>query len=140
VLGQPTTLAQQRGRVVLLEFWASWCRPCLAMFPVLRELHSRYAERGLTIIALTRYGPGPGGDPIADRVRQRDAICQTVANRGLEIAVGITPDGRLQQKYGAVGIPVFALIDRAGIVQPAPPAPDKAELEKAIASLLNTSI
>ncbi|MGH3563798.1 MAG: TlpA family protein disulfide reductase, partial [Mycobacterium sp.] len=62
VLGQPTTLAEQRGRVVLLEFWASWCRPCLAMFPVLRDLHSRHAERGLTIIALTRYAPDPGSD------------------------------------------------------------------------------
>jgi thiol-disulfide isomerase/thioredoxin len=141
VLGQPTTLAQQRGRVVLLEFWASWCRPCLAMFPTLRELHSRYAEHGLTIVALTRYGPGPpGGDPIADRVRQRDVICQTVAGRGLEFAVGITPDGRLQQTYGAVGIPALALVDRAGIVAPAPPAPDKAKLENAIADLLNTPI
>jgi len=93
VLGQPTTLAEQHGKVLLLEFWVRWCRPCLAMFPVLRELHSRYAECGLTIAALTRYVLSPRGDPIADRVRQRDAICQTIAGRGLEIAVGTHPIG-----------------------------------------------
>ncbi|HUH70469.1 MAG TPA: TlpA disulfide reductase family protein [Mycobacterium sp.] len=138
VLGQPTTLAEQHGKVLLLEFWARWCRPCLAMFPVLRELHSRYAECGLTIAALTRYVLSPRGDPIADRVRQRDAICQTVAGRGLEIAVGIAPDRRLQQKYGATGIPAFALVDHLGIVRSASPMADKAELGKAIADLLHT--
>jgi thiol-disulfide isomerase/thioredoxin len=140
VTGQPTTLAEQRGRVVLLEFWATWCRPCLTMFPVMRELHSRYAERGLTIIALTRYVESPSGDPLAEGIRQRDAICQTIADRGLEFAVGIAPDGRLQQTYGAIGIPALALVDRAGIVAPAPPAPDKAKLENTIADLLDSPI
>jgi thiol-disulfide isomerase/thioredoxin len=139
VVGRPTTLAEQRGRVVLLEFWANWCRPCLAMFPVLRDLHSRYYEHGLTILALTRYGPEPRSDPVLHRVRERDLICQTVAGRGLELAVGIAPDGRLQQRYGAVGIPAFALVDRGGIVRFASSTPDKAELEMAIVSLLNTT-
>jgi thiol-disulfide isomerase/thioredoxin len=141
VLGGPTTLAEQRGKVVLLEFWARWCRPCLAMFPVMRELNDRYAERGLTIIALTRYGrTGPGSDAIADRVRERDLIGQTIAHRGLEIAVGIAPDGRLQQRYGAVGIPAVTLVDRAGIVVPTPRASEKANLEIAIADLLNAPV
>lgn len=138
VLGTPTTLAEQRGKVVLLEFWAHWCRPCLAMFPVLNGLHDRYAEDGLTIIALTRYvGGNSGSDRTADRARQHDAISQSVAHRGLRIAVGIAPDGRLQQTYGAGGIPAVALIDRAGTVTPAPPASEKVDLEAAIASLLS---
>jgi thiol-disulfide isomerase/thioredoxin len=140
VLGRPTTLAEQRGRVVLLEFWASWCLPCLTTFPVLRDLHSRYDERGLTILALTRYAGRPCSDPIAERVRERELICQTIADRGLDIAVGIAPDGRLQHRYGAIGIPAFALVDRMGIVQFASSKPDKAELEKAIVGLLNTPI
>ena len=130
VLGAPTTLAAQRGNVVLLEFWSRWCRPCLTMFPTLRELHNRYAERGLTIIALTCYGH-------ADRVGEREAIVHTIADRGLEIAVGVAPDLRLQQQYGAVGIPSVTVVDRAGIVVPAPPASEKANLEKSIADLLN---
>jgi len=137
VLGQPTTLAEQRGRVVLLEFWASWCRPCLAMFPVLADLHSRYAERGLTILALTRYGSAPTADPAAQRSQERALICQTIADRGLEVAVGIVPDGRLQQRYGATGIPAVALVDRAGIVRFASSTADKAELERTITELLS---
>jgi thiol-disulfide isomerase/thioredoxin len=140
VLGQPTTLAEQRGSVVMLEFWARWCRPCLAMFPMLRDLHRRYHEHGLTILALTRYGPGPAGDPAGQRVSERNAICQTIADRGLEIAIGIAPDGRLQQRYGAIGMPTFALVDRTGTVRFASATPDKTEVERAVVRLLNTTL
>ena len=140
VLGQPTTLVEQRGRVVMLEFWARWCRPCLAMFPTLRDLHGRYHEYGLTILALTRYGPGPTDDPAAHRVSERTAIEHTIADRGLNIAVGIAPDGRLQQQYGAIGMPTVVLIDRTGVVRFAATARDKAEVERAVVGLLNTTI
>jgi thiol-disulfide isomerase/thioredoxin len=140
VLGQPTGLAEQRGRVVMLEFWATWCRSCSAMFPFFRQLQNRYAGQGLTILALTRYGGGPSLDPIAERARERDLICQTISDQAVEFRVGVAPDGRLQQQYGANGIPTFALIDRTGIVQFASSKPDKAELEKAIVNLLNTTI
>jgi thiol-disulfide isomerase/thioredoxin len=140
VRGRPTTLAEQRGRVVLLEFWATWCRSCTAMFPYFRDLHNRYAEHWLTILALTSYSGGPGSDPIAERARERDLIRQTIADEGVDFAVGVAPDGRLQQRYGANGIPTFALVDRGGTVQFASSKPDKAALEKAIVSLLNTTI
>jgi hypothetical protein len=110
------------------------------MFPFFRDLQSRYAGQGLTILALTRYRGGPSRDPIAERARQRDLICQSIADHGVEFAVGVAPDERLQQRYGANGIPTFALIDRDGIVQFATSRPDKAALAKAIASRLNTTI
>lgn len=140
ILGRPTTLAAQRGRVVLLEFWARWCRPCLTLFPVLRDLHSRYEEHGLGILALTRYcGPASADDPLAQRNRERDAVREIIADRGLAIRIGIAPDGRLQQRYGATGVPAFALIDRAGIIRFASSTPDNAELERAIVSLMTTA-
>jgi thiol-disulfide isomerase/thioredoxin len=137
VLGAPTTLADQRGRVVLIEFWARWCRSCLDMFPVLRHLHERYARHGLTVLALTSYLPGPGTDPITDLASERDLIRQTIIDQAIEFAVGIAPDSRLQGRYGAAGIPSFAVVDRAGVVQLASSKPDKANLEKVIADLLN---
>ncbi len=138
VQGGPTSLAEQLGSVVLLEFWASWCRPCLATFPVLREWHTGYAGQGLAIVALTRYVLPQRCDADAERARQREAIDQTISHRGLGFAVGIAPDGRLQQRYGATGVPAFALIDRGGVVRGASSLTDKAELEKAIVSLLKT--
>ena len=42
-----------KGKVVLVDFWASWCPPCKASFPVMADLHKRYASRGLVIIAVS---------------------------------------------------------------------------------------
>src|SRR5947208_13334 len=51
----PVSLEELRGRVVLLEFWATWCKPCQEMFPKLKKLHVEKGPRGLEIIALTRH-------------------------------------------------------------------------------------
>ena len=42
-----------RGKVVLVDFWASWCLPCAESFPVMNELHKEYGDRGLVIIAVS---------------------------------------------------------------------------------------
>ncbi len=135
VSGPPTTLAEQTGRVVLLEFWGRTCRSCLAMMPAINELHRRYADSGLTILALTRYSP-ESRDP-AERSRERELITLTAAEAGMETPIGIAADERIQQLYGASGLPTFAIIDRSGIVRLASSIPDKAKIEKVIVSLLN---
>lgn len=115
-LGRAWPFGELRGRVVLLEFWATWCRPCLGMFPKLQELHERYAERGLVVLALTRlYGPAPRS-PEAE-AQELELIRRVVEDRGLEYSVGVLPDERLARAYGASGFPTIGLIDRAGIVR-----------------------
>lgn len=131
----PTTLADQRGNVALLEFWAPWCRPCAAMFPSLRDLHQRYAREGLRILALTNLRSGDA----AGREQDLEEVRQFVADHRVEFAVGVATDARLRQQYGANGIPTYALVDRAGIVRLASSRPDKVTLEQAIAGLLNTT-
>lgn len=136
-LGGPTTLAEQRGRVVLLEFWAPWCRSCTAMFPFFNDLHNRYAGRGLTIIALTNHRENSASGSNAKRSRLLDLVHQTIADQAVDFSVGIALDQGLQARYGANGIPTFALIDRSGLVQLASSKPDKAALEEAVSGLLN---
>lgn len=137
VIGAPTTLGELRGQVVLVEFWATWCRPCLELLPKLGELHRRYADRGLAILALTRYEQPPAGtDPDEARARERDLVRTVVADRGLEIRVGIASDARVQQRYGAMGVPTLALIDRQGRVRLIVSGGDEAALETAIEASL----
>src|SRR5689334_2016851 len=54
-------LADLRDQVVLLEFWATWCKPCEQLFPKIKELHAQYSAKGLNILALTRYFMAYGG-------------------------------------------------------------------------------
>ena len=137
VLGEPTTVTELRGKVVLLEFWATWCRPCLELLPKLSELHRRFADQGLEIVALTRYGQvPPGADPGEARARERDLVRTVVAGRGLQIRVGIATDARVQQRYGAMGVPTLALIDRQGRVRLCASGGDTAALEAAIEACL----
>jgi thiol-disulfide isomerase/thioredoxin len=133
VLGEPASLAELRGQVVLLDFWATWCRPCLELLPTLGDLHERYGPRGLAIVALTRYGQVPAGaDPTEARSRERDLVGTVIEGRKLAIRAGIAPDARLQRRYGAMGVPTLALIDRAGLVRLIASGGDERGLEVAI--------
>ena len=50
--GQPTNLAAQRGRVVVMNFWASWCAPCVREMPSLQRLHEKMADRGVLVLGI----------------------------------------------------------------------------------------
>jgi thiol-disulfide isomerase/thioredoxin len=134
VQGQPVTLAALRGRVVLIEFWARWCRSCVSMFPVLTDLHKRYSDRGLTILAVTRCESADATD--SERIREREQITRMVGEMCPDITVGLAPDGGLQEKYGANRMPAVVLIDREGIVKFASSISDKAKLEAHIERLI----
>lgn len=114
--GEPTTLADLRGQVVILEFWATWCKPCHEMFPKLNELHDAHSARGLNILALTRHYLAYGGDATA-REEELNLVRQFVAERNVKFTVSVAEDERLQALYGATGLPAVALIDRRGIVR-----------------------
>lgn len=129
--GVPATLEALRGRVVLIEFWASRCRSCSMMFGFLNTLHARYADHGLTVVALTCFR---GGND--DRAGERALVRRVAAEHDVQFRVGVAPDQQLQQIYGATGIPTFVLIDRAGAVELATSKPDKQSLEGGIARLL----
>ena len=114
--GEPATLAALRGRVVLLEFWATWCKPCREMFPKLKRLDELYRERGLEVISITRHYLARRGDLEAERDELR-LMRRMIEDEDLNFRVGVAEDERLQTAYGATGLPMLALIDRKGLVR-----------------------
>lgn len=114
--GDAATLSDLRGRVVLLEFWATWCKPCQEMFPKLKELDEEYRARGLEVIALTRHYFARR-DTASSEAEELDLMRSIIQKHGLAFRVGVAVDERTQELYGATGMPTLALIDRAGLVR-----------------------
>jgi peroxiredoxin len=103
VRGDTTKLAALRGRVVLLEFWATWCGPCRAAMPGLESLHARFGAQGLAVL-------GVANDP-AERATL------FAAQAGLGIPIVADEDGKSLSAYGVRSLPTTVLIDRRGVVR-----------------------
>src|SRR6266446_3903828 len=91
ISGEPTTLAALRGQVVLLEFWATWCKPCEQMFPKLNHLDKAYRARGLNVIALTRHYLAYRGTPEA-QAEELALMRKMVNDHALTFRVGASED------------------------------------------------
>jgi peroxiredoxin len=104
--GHPLDLDRllHRGPVVL-DFWATWCAPCIEALPELEGLHRRYGELGLTVIGVSVDGP-----------RNFSRIRPFVASKGLHYPIVLDADGRLQQLYHVLAIPTAVLIDTTGSI------------------------
>jgi cytochrome c biogenesis protein CcmG/thiol:disulfide interchange protein DsbE len=101
--GDPLDLAQLRGKVVLVDFWASWCEPCRHSFPWLNEMQAKYADRGLVVIGVNV--DRERGD--ADRfLRDVPALFRVVYD----------PAGTLASRYDLPGMPVSYIIGPNGDV------------------------
>lgn len=88
---------------VLLDFWATWCKPCVASLPEVDALSRTYGPRGLTVVGVSIDGPRNGS-----RVRP------FVSRLKLGYAIGLDEDGSLQQDYRVTAVPTAVLIDRGG--------------------------
>ncbi len=53
-------IQQHQGKVILIDFWATWCRPCVELFPHTVELHERWAQRGLVVVGISLDDPADG--------------------------------------------------------------------------------
>ena len=138
IKGGPVRLDNLRGRVVLLEFWATWCKPCQEMFPKLKQLHEQAAHRGLEIIAITRHYMAYGGTA-ESKQEELQLMDTTVTNHGVSFAVGVAENESLQAAYGANGLPTAVLIDRRGLVRYAGPGGEDPGFEVVLRQCLNES-
>ena len=121
IIGEQVALGDLKGKAVLLEFWATWCKPCQEMFPKLKQLHEQNAGRDLNIVAITRHYMAYGATQEA-KAEELKLIRAVITKHGVSFPVGVAEDERLQAVYGANGLPTVVLIDRQGIVRYAGPS------------------
>ncbi|WP_235984451.1 TlpA disulfide reductase family protein [Mesorhizobium neociceri] len=101
--GQPRTLADYSGRVVLLNIWATWCAPCRKEMPTLDRLQAKLGGQGFEVVALSMDRKGP------------DAVKKFFTEIGIEhLEVNIDTSAKAMFTLGAVGLPMTLLIDRDG--------------------------
>ena len=122
--GKPLALAQLRGKVVLLDFWATWCTPCRQETPQFVALQQKYGARGLQIAGIS-MDDGPA--PVRAFYRE--------FKMNYPVAMGTT---QVADAYGGVlGLPIAFVIDRQGrIVEKYEGPADMAKLERQLDSLL----
>jgi len=102
--GAPVRLSDHQGKVILLNFWATWCPPCRAEMPSMEKLYQAYRDRGLVILAISSDRGG------------KSVVEPYVQERGLTFAVLLDPEGEVFAQYGVRGLPTSYLLDRRGRV------------------------
>ena len=98
---QTLHLARHRGKLVYLDFWASWCGPCQQSFPWLAQMHDKYYEQGLRIVAVNLD-------------RNRAAAERFLARLPAPFEVVFDPEGVQAERFGVSGMPHSFLIARDG--------------------------
>jgi len=135
---QPPALADLKGKVVVLFFWAHWCPDCKVEGPILQKLFEKYRTQGLTIVAPTmRFGYVAGGkaappdEELRYIVQIRDQFYPWLAELPTPVSAAN------HQRYGVSSTPTLAIVDRTGVIRTYNPGRlTEADLEARITPLL----
>ncbi|NBQ14330.1 MAG: TlpA family protein disulfide reductase [Proteobacteria bacterium] len=101
--GKEVTLASLKGKVVLLDFWATWCGPCKAAMPTIQKLHEAYKDKGVVILGVNTWE------------KNADAAKDYMAKKKFTYGCLMNGDD-LAKAYGVVGIPTLVIIGKDGKV------------------------
>ena len=97
-------LSEQKGKVVILDFWATWCGPCVAAMPVLLKVAKEYEERGVALV-----GANLGED--------EETVQKFIEKMKWDLNVAMDPDSESGQAYMVTGIPQTVIVGRDGVVK-----------------------
>ena len=103
--GQPVDLAKLRGKVVLLDFWATWCGPCMAKLPEIQKINEKYKDKGFQLIGISLD-------------QDKDALLKTVKAKKMdwpEYFDGKGWESAVSTRFGVQAIPAAWLVDRQGL-------------------------
>ena len=101
--GTEFTLSEQQGKVVLLNFWATWCGPCVREMPAFEKLYGEYGE-DVAILAV-------------NCMEREDIVKAFQDENGYTFPIACDPEGDVSLKYPSQGIPYTLVIDEKGIIQ-----------------------
>lgn len=124
--GQSLSLDQLKGEVVYLDFWATWCPPCRKSFPWMEQMHKRYKDLGLKIVAVSLDG-------------KRGVITKFLKENPVSFTILQDPNGKIADAYKLKGMPSSYIIDRRGNIRVTHAGfreKDKAKLEASFKELL----
>jgi len=102
--GSTFDVAAERGHVVLLNVWATWCGPCRYEIPALEKLHQKYGDRGFKVVGIS-IDEG-----------ESQPVKQFVTDNAVRYPVALDPDGKAANLFQTSVIPTSVLIDRKGKV------------------------
>ena len=114
--GRQRGVGDLKGKVIMLDFWATWCGPCIDAIPEMKELQEDFGPKGFEILGLTRYYGESYGLP-ADRQTELTQIKAFREKHGIPWDIVVADGQQLQIAYGALLLPTTVLIDRKGIVR-----------------------
>lgn len=101
VRGQPVRLADLRGRVVVVNFWATWCPSCGAELAQFQEIHRTFGSEHVVVVAVNLGEPAPLVHSYVDAL-------------GVTFTVLVDPRGEIRREYGVIGVPTTFIIGRDG--------------------------
>ena len=100
--GRKVSLQDYKGKIVLLHFWATWCKPCIEEFPTIERIHKEYKDKGLVILAISIDKGG------------REPVKSFIDKTGVSFPILLATDGNIKGAYWTWGTPTSFLIDRKG--------------------------
>ena len=102
--GKQQSLSQYRGQVVLVNFWATWCKPCTTEMPAMQAMYDKLQDKGFVVLAVNE---------LEDEAKVREHIQQ----HGHTFPVLLDSDNKVANQFGVFGLPVSVFIDEKGVVR-----------------------
>jgi cytochrome c biogenesis protein CcmG/thiol:disulfide interchange protein DsbE len=112
--GTPRTLADYRGKVLLVNIWATWCPPCQQEMPSMQRLREAVPDEDFAILAVSVDAPLGERDVFGREGGNLEVFARTM---GLTFRILHDPSGKIQETYQTTGVPESFVVDRDGLIK-----------------------